>query len=85
MLASFLGEAKAFLDEAGKPVIQLQNDFALSLVNTARERALLAGALSAELQQSFAPGDLILETPDAEKTGDTVIDDLLSAAEENEN
>lgn len=85
MLASFLEEAKAFLDEAGKPVIQLQNEFALSLIDTARERALLAGALSAELQQSFAPGDLILEAPGAAKTRDTVIDDLLSAAEENGN
>ncbi len=85
MLASFLEEAKAFLDEAGKPVIQLQNDFALSLIDTARERALLAGALSAELQQSFAPGDLILEAPGAAETRDTVIDDLLSAAEENGN
>lgn len=85
MLASFLEEAKAFLDEAGKPVIQLQNDFALSLIDTAQERALLAGALSAELQQSFAPGALILEAPGATESRDTVIDDLLSAAEENEN
>ena len=50
----------------------------------AKERALLAGALSAELKQSFAPGDLILEAPDGQETGDTVIDDLLSAAENNE-
>ena len=85
MLASFLEEAKAFLDETGKPVIQLQNEFALSLTDTARERALLAGALSAELQKSFAPGDLILEAPGAAETRDTVIDDLLSAAEENGN
>lgn len=85
MLASFLEEAKAFLDEAGKPVIQLQNEFALSLIDTERERALLAGALSAELQQSFAPGDLILEAPGAANTRDTVIDELLSAAEENGN
>ena len=84
MLASFLTEAKAFLNEAGKPVIQLQNDFALSLLDPAKERALLAGALSAELKQSFAPGDLILEAPDGQETGDTVIDDLLSAAENNE-
>lgn len=85
MLASFLEEAKAFLDETGKPVIRLQNEFALSLTDTARERALLAGALSAELQKSFAPGDLILEAPGAAETRDTVIDDLLSAAEENGN
>ena len=85
MLASFLEEAKAFLDETGKPVIRLQNEFALSLADTARERALLAGALSAELQKNFAPGDLILEAPGAAETRDTVIDDLLSAAEENGN
>ncbi len=85
MLASFLEEAKAFLDETGKPVIQLQNEFALSLTDTARERALLAGALSAELQKSFSPGDLILEAPGETETRDTVIDDLLSAAEENGN
>lgn len=85
MLASFLEEAKAFLDETGKPVIRLQNEFALSLTDTARERALLAGALSAELQKNFAPGDLILEAPGVAETRDTVIDDLLSAAEENGN
>ncbi len=82
MLASFLSEAKAFLNEAGKPVIRLQNDFALSLLDTPKERALLAGALSAELKESFAANDLILEVPDEKQAGDTVIDDLLSAAEE---
>lgn len=82
MLASFLTEAKAFLDEAGKPVIRMPNEFALSLLNTPKERALLAGALSAELKESFSPGDLCLEAPNPEaEAGDTVIDELLSAAE----
>lgn len=80
MLASFLEQAKAFSDEAGKPVIRLPNDFALSMLDTPKERALLAGALSAVLNETVSPQELCLETAKEEtEAGDTVIDELLSA------
>lgn len=85
MLASFLENAKAFVDETGHVVVQLPNAFAKTLLDNERDQALLAGALSAELHKELTVREIVLEVPDpAIPASDRVIDDLLSAANETE-
>ncbi|MBQ3483463.1 MAG: DNA polymerase III subunit gamma/tau [Clostridia bacterium] len=81
MLASFLADARAFLDEGGRVVIQLPNPFAQMMLEQGDGRALLCRALSAELQREVLPAAVLVEVPDgATQKNDTVLDDLLEAA-----
>jgi len=84
MVASFLGDARAFLDEAGRVVVVLPNAFAEMMLEQGNGRDALRHALCLELQREVRDGDLIMETAENStvKT-DTVIDDILSAAEQN--
>ncbi|MBQ2757739.1 MAG: hypothetical protein IJF31_04565, partial [Clostridia bacterium] len=84
MVASFLGDARAFLNEAGRVVVVLPNAFAEMMLEQGNGRDALRHALCLELQREVRDGDLIIETAENStvKT-DTVIDDILSAAEQN--
>ena len=84
MAASFLGDARAFLDEAGHVVVVLPNAFAEMMLGQGNGRDALRHALCLELQREVRDSDLVIETAENStvKT-DTVIDDILSAAEQN--
>ena len=83
MLASFLQDARMFTDEAGRVLCRLQNDFALMMLQEPAARDILARALTAELKRPIDPASLAFEIPDAaSEAADTVLDDLLGAAEQ---
>jgi len=83
MAASFLGDARAFLDEAGRVVVVLPNAFAEMMLAQGNGRDALRHALCLELQREVRDSDMVIETAENStvKT-DTVIDDILSAAEQ---
>ena len=84
MVASFLGDARAFLDEAGHIVVVLPNSFAEMMLEQANGRDALRHALCLELQREVHDRDLIVETAETSTIkSDTVIDDILSAVEQN--
>ena len=83
MLASFLPDARACLDDSGRVIIQLANSFAQMMLDEASARDLLCRALAPELKKAPNPSQLLFEVPDGEgQTKDTVLDDLLEAAGE---
>ncbi len=83
MLASFLGDVKAFTDEAGRVILRLPNSFAGMMIEQCGGRDLLRRALSAERGKELADGDLVFEVADEKADArDTVLDDILAAAEE---
>ena len=85
MLGSFLQSARAFTDSEGHTLIQLESAFAEMMLTPADSRALIARALTAELGKQIAPASIIFEVQDTENNQkDTVLDEILSAAEENE-
>ncbi len=82
MLASFLSDARAFLDEQQRIVVILPSTFAEMMLEQAGGRDVLRHALCLELQREVHDRDLLIETADAPTAkNDTVIDDILSAAE----
>jgi DNA polymerase III gamma/tau subunit len=82
MVASFLGEARAYLDEQQRAVILLPNTFAEMMLEQAGGRDVLRHALCLELQREVKDRDLLIEVASTEQEkNDTVIDDILSAAE----
>ena len=84
MLAPFMEGGKLFLDDEGRAILQLANSFQLMMADTPEYRRLLCRALAPELKKTPSPAELILEAPDeAVKARDTVLDDLLEAAGEN--
>ena len=82
MLASFLDSARAFLDDEGRMLIHAESVFAQMMLEPRDARELIARAASLELGRPIAPEAIAIEVPEkaAEET-DTVLDDLLSAAE----
>ncbi|MBQ3064226.1 MAG: DNA polymerase III subunit gamma/tau [Clostridia bacterium] len=82
MMASFLDGARAFLDEQKRVVVILPSSFAEMMLESGGGRDMLRRALCLELQREVADRDLLVEvaTPDAARK-DTIIDDILSAAE----
>ena len=85
MVASFLDEAKAFFDEQKRVVVILPNSFAEMMLESGGGRDLLRRALCIELQREVADRDLIVEVAEpTAATKDTIIDDILSAAEDAE-
>ena len=85
MLASFLDEARAFLDEEKRVVVMLPNSFAEMMLEGGGGRDLLRRALSVELQREVPDRGLLVEvTSPAAVQKDTFIDDILTAAEDAE-
>ncbi len=83
MLGTFLAEAKAFTLDDGKIVIQHTVEWALNMLQAARAKTMLARAFSAELKRPVDPQSFIFEIKtDADSAGDTVLDDLIEAAEQ---
>jgi DNA polymerase-3 subunit gamma/tau len=85
MVASFLTDARAYLDEQGRVVVLLPNSFAEMMLERQGGRDILRHALCLELQREVSDKDLLIEiaTEGAAKN-DTVIDDILSAANNGE-
>ena len=84
MLAPFMEGGKLFLDDQGRAILQLADSFQLMMADTPEYRRLLCRALAPELKKTPSPAELILEAPDETvKARDTVLDDLLEAAGEN--
>lgn len=85
MAASFLTDARAFLDESEQVVLQLSNSFAEIMLNEPNTKALLCRAIAAELKKDASTVKLLIEIVDKEAASkDTVLDDLLDAANSNE-
>ncbi len=85
MLAPFLEEGKAFLDDDGKVVLQLVNPMAPMMLDTPANKALLCRAIAPEIKRAPTPAELILETiGERETVRDTILDDLLEAANQTE-
>jgi hypothetical protein len=83
--ASFLTDARAFLDEGEQIVLQLSNPFAEIMLSEPKTKDLLCRALAAELKKDASALKLVLEVCTKEaQTQDTVLDDLLDAAGHNE-
>ena len=82
MVASFLTEAKAFTDEAGNVICKLTSDFALMMLGEESAKAVLLRALSAELKRPLDARQLTFEVPTVNDKKDTILDDLLEAAEQ---
>ena len=81
MIASFLSEVRAYLDEQKRVVLILPNAFAEMMLEKDSNRDALRGALSAELSREIRDRDLLFEVASPAHRNDTVIDDILSAAE----
>ena len=85
MAASFLTDARAFLDESEQVVLQLSNSFAEMMLNEPSTKELLCRAIAAELKKDASTVKLSIEIVDKEAaSNDTVLDDLLDAANSNE-
>lgn len=85
MVASFLVDARAYLDEAGRVVVVLPNSFAEMMLERQGGRDVLRHALCLELQREVPDRDLLVETADSGAIkNDTVIDDILSAVKDGE-
>ena len=83
MLASFTMDARVFIDEKGDVICKLQNDFSKMLLEEPQNRELFARALSAEIGKPIDATRMIVEVPDAATDNkDTVLDDLIGAAEQ---
>ena len=84
MIAPFLQSARAVTDSDGTVILQLGDALSLLMLDPADSRAMIARALSAELGKQIAPTALVFEVQDAaHDKNDTVLDEILSAAEEN--
>ncbi len=85
MVASFLVNAHAYLDEQGRVVVVLPNSLAEMMLERQGGRDVLRHALCLELQRELPDRDLLVETADTSTAkNDTVIDDILSAAKDGE-
>ncbi len=81
MLASFLTDAKAFLDASDRVVVRLRDAFSLMMLDNPAGKDALCRAIAPEVKKMPTPGDILLEIPDPkENATDTVLDDLLEAA-----
>ena len=82
MLASFISDARAYLDEQKRVVVILPNAFAEMMLEQNGGRDVLRHALCLELAREVHDRELLVETADAPSAkNDTIIDDILSAAE----
>ena len=83
MLGSFLAEGKAFTTEDGKVLIRHDNDWALEMLQAGRSKAMLCRVFSAEIKRPIDAQSFIFElTSNTSGANDTILDDLLEAAEQ---
>jgi DNA polymerase-3 subunit gamma/tau len=83
LLAAWLKNARAYLTGDGRPLLQLPNAFAVSMVEQNGGRATLARALSAELHRDVQEKDLIFEASGARNEApDTLLDELAEATDD---
>jgi hypothetical protein len=83
LLGTFLAEAKAYTTEDGKVVIQHENDWALDMLQAGSAKAMLARIFSAELKRPVDAQSFLFEAKSAAGGAtDTILDDLLEAAEQ---
>ncbi len=84
MLGSFLAEGgKAYTTDDGKIVIQHENEWALDMLQAASAKAMLSRAFSAELKRPVDTQSFLFEVKaNGGTTTDTILDDLLEAAEQ---
>ena len=81
-VASFLGGSRAFLDEQGRVVVLLRDGFAEMMLERHEGRDILRHALSLELKKEVRDNMFLIETAsDEQEKADTMIDDILSAAD----
>ncbi len=81
MLASFLGNTRAFLEDSGRVILQLPGAFAMTMADTPASKELLCRCIAPEIKRPLVPADLVFEIPDENApVKDTVLDDLLDAA-----
>ena len=81
MLASFIGDARAYLDEQQRVVVILPNTFAEMMLEQNGGRDVLRRAVCLELAREVPDREFLVETADAPTAkNDTIIDDILSAA-----
>ena len=81
MVASFLDGVRAYLDEQKRVVLILPSTFNEMMLEDGDRRDALRAALSAELSREIRDRDLLFEVASPAHKNDTVIDDILSAAE----
>ena len=83
LLGTFLAEGRAFTTEDGRVVIQHDNDWALDMLQAASAKAMLSRVFSAELKRPVDAQSFVFEVKSAkESASDTILDDLLEAAEQ---
>ena len=82
-IAKAFASGKAFTAEDGKVIIQHDNDWALDMLQAANAKAMLSRAFSAELKRPVDPQGFLFEAKAGTETQtDTILDDLLEAAEQ---
>lgn len=84
LLASFLSDGgKAFTTDDGKVVIRHEVEWALDMMQSANAKAMLTRAFSAELKRPLDAQSFVFElATDKGNTNDTILDDLIEAAEQ---
>ena len=83
LLATFLAEGKAYTTDDGRIVIQHENDWALDMLQANSAKAMLSRVFSAELKHPVDPQSFVFEVKTAASSAnDTILDDLLEAAEQ---
>ena len=85
LLGSFLAEGRAFSTEDGRIVIQHDNDWALDMLQAGSAKQMLSRVFSAELKRPVDVQSFLFEVKSAkESASDTILDDLIEAANNNE-
>ncbi len=81
-VGSFLVGSRAFVDEQGRVVVVLRDGFAEMMLERHNGRDILRHTLSLELKKEVRDNMFLIETASEEQEkADTVIDDILSAAD----
>ncbi|MBR7182154.1 MAG: hypothetical protein IKD28_05160 [Clostridia bacterium] len=81
MVSGFLDGVRALQDAEGNIILQTENILLEDLLSPHRD--IIVRALSAELGRPLSPSALVFEVLTEEnQQNDTVLDDILSAAEE---
>ncbi len=83
LLGTFLAEGRAFATDDGKVVIQHDNDWALDMLQSGSAKQMLSRVFSAELKRPVDAQGFVFEVKSAKDgASDTILDDLIEAAEQ---
>ena len=75
--------AESLITEDGKVVIQHDNDWALDMLQASSAKQMLSRVFSAELKRPVDAQSFVFEVKSAkESASDTILDDLIEAAEQ---